>query len=301
MNAVTPDLGGVTAVLVTAYREETDRVDPGTITEIAARVAGAGVPVLTALGNTAEVQQLERSERHAVLRAVSEVKDAAALIAGVAGSVREMLHDAETAAQLGYHAVMVHEPSDPFGDAAGHVALYHQIAERSPLPVVLYLRSHRLDATHIAEAVSPSRIIAVKYARTDLHTLTAAMGSTEAGACTWVNGLAESQVPAFAGVGVTHFTSGIANARPDIALAIHAAVTSGDLRRLTQLLADYARPVEAVRADGGGRYNVSAIKQLLRWQGIEAGGVRPPHSPLSDGARAELDAVREYGLQSAVA
>src|SRR5690606_8663888 len=139
-----------------------------------------------------------------VLRAASEVKDAATLIAGVAGSVREMLHDAETAAHLGYHAVMAHEPSDPFGDAAGHVALYHQMADRSPLPVVLYLRSHRLDATHIAEAVSPSNIIAVKYARTDLHTLTAAMGSTEA--CTWVNGLAESQVPAFAGVSVPHFT-----------------------------------------------------------------------------------------------
>lgn len=295
---MTISLEGITAVLVTAYRDGTEHVDADTITEIAARTAGAGIPVLTALGNTAEVQQLDLSERHAVLRAVAAGAQDATLLAGVTGSLRSILHEAETAKQLGYHAIMVHEPSDPFGDETGLIDFYTQLAERSALPVVLYLRTTRLDATHLAEAIAPSNIVAVKYARKDLHTLTNVMGRTEPGTCTWINGLAESQVPAFAGVGVQSFTSGIANARPDIALAVHRAVLDGDLTALVRLLAEYVGPIEAVRADCGGRYNVSAIKQLLRWQGVEAGGVRPPHSELSNVAVAKLDTVRAYGRES---
>jgi 4-hydroxy-tetrahydrodipicolinate synthase len=298
---MTISLEGVTAVLVTAYREGTEHVDADVVTEIAARTAGAGVPVLTALGNTAEVQQLEVGERHAVLRAVAAGASGATLLAGATGSLRSILHEAETAKQLGYHAIMVHEPSDPFGDASGLVDFYHRLAERSVLPVVLYLRTTRLDAAHIAEATAPSNVVAVKYARKDLHTLTNVMARTAPGACTWINGLAESQVPAFAGVGVHSFTSGIANARPDVALAVHCAVLDGALTGLAQILADYVGPVEAVRAEGGGRYNVSTIKQLLRWQGVEAGGVRPPHSELSQAALEKLDTVRAYGCTAATA
>ena len=50
--------------------------------------------------------------------------------------------------------------------------------------------------------------------------------------------------------------------------------------------------MEAIRAERGGRYNVATIKQLLRWQGIEAGGVRPPHSELTQDALARLSEVR---------
>lgn len=291
-------IDGVTAVLITAYRDGTEHIDTDTITEIAARVATAGVPVLTALGNTAEIQQLDAAERRAVLRAVAEVSGSATLVAGVAGPLREMVQEAEAAQHLGYDAVMVHEPADPFGDAAGVVELYSRLAERSPLPVILYLRSHRLAATHIAEAIAPSNVIGVKYARTDLHTLTWLMERTDPGSCTWINGLAESQVPAFAGVGVQSFTSGIANARPDVALAVQAAVHAGDLGRLARLLAEYAGPVEAVRAESHGRWNVAAIKQLLRWQGIETGGVRPPHAELGDAARSRLDSVRSYRIDA---
>jgi len=292
---MTISLDGVTAVLVTAYRDGTEHVDGDTITEIAARTAGGGIPVLTALGNTAEVQQLDLNERHTVMRAVAAGAQGATLLAGVTGSMRSILHEAQTAKQLGYHAIMVHEPSDPFGDAAGLVDFYTRLAENSVLPVVLYLRTTRLDATHLAQAVAPSNVVAVKYARKDLHTLTTVMARIDAGTCTWINGLAESQAPAFAGVGVPSFTSGIANARPEIALAVHAAVLAGDLTGLTQLLTDYVEPVEAVRAEGGGRYNVAAIKQLLRWHGLETGGVRPPHSELSEAAMAKLDTVRGYG------
>jgi dihydrodipicolinate synthase/N-acetylneuraminate lyase len=287
----TGSLEGVTAVLVTAYRDGTERVDQPTVTEIANRVAAAGVPVLTALGNTAEVQQLDDAERRAVLTAAAALDAPATLVAGVCGSMRAMLRDIDVARDLGYHAAMIHEPADPFGDEGGLLRFYEQVAVNASLPLVLYLRSRRLSAPRVAELAALPAVVGVKYARDDLHALAGVLTDDSRDACTWINGLAESAAPAFGALGVTSFTSGIANARPDVALAVHRALTGGDLAGLAALTRSYVGPVEAVRAEHGGRYNVATIKQLLRWQGIEAGGVRPPHSELTQAAIARLTEV----------
>jgi 4-hydroxy-tetrahydrodipicolinate synthase len=285
-------LEGVTAVLVTAYRDGTERVDEQTVAAIATRVAAAGVPVLTALGNTAEVQQLDDAERRAVLTAAAAGGGPATLVAGVCGSMRTMLRDIDVARDLGYHAAMLHEPADPFGDASGLLAFYTQLILEASLPVVLYLRSRRLTASQVAELAALPAVVGVKYARDDLHALAGVLTDDARASCTWINGLAESAAPAFGALGVTSFTSGIANARPDVALAVHRAVTGGDLAGLAALGREYVGPVEAIRAEHGGRYNVATIKQLLRWQGIEAGGVRPPHSELTPDAMARLTRVQ---------
>ena len=285
-------LEGVTAVLITAYTRGTAQVDEDTITQIATRTAAAGVPVLTALGNTAEVQQLRTAERLAVLRAVAAADHPVTRIAGVCGGIGTVLTETEAARDLGYHAVMVHEPADPFGDGSGLVRFYRQVAEDAALPLVLYLRSTRLSAAHLSELVALPGVVGVKYARPDLHTLAALLAGPAGQQCTWINGSAESSVASFAALGVTSFTSGIANARPDIALAVHRAATDGDLTALQALVRDFVEPIEALRAEHGGRYNVSTIKQLLRWEGIETGGVRPPHSELDDAALARLAVVQ---------
>ncbi|CAM3305846.1 dihydrodipicolinate synthase family protein [Occultella aeris] len=292
-------LDGVTAVLVTAYRDGTGRIDERAVADIATRTAEAGIPVLTALGNTAEVQQLEPAERRAVLQAVARVEPPVTLIAGVCGASGTLLREIEVAQAVGYHAAMVHEPSDPFGDADGLAAFYRQVAQAAALPIVLYVRSMRLSAAHLADLTALPAVVGVKYARNDLHTLATLLGGPAGKQCTWVNGLAESAVASFGALGVTSFTSGIANARPDIALAVHRAVTDGDLALLRGLVRDFVGPVEALRAEHGGRYNVATIKQLLRWQGLEAGGVRAPHSELDELALARLAGVRHASVTPA--
>src|SRR5699024_7619241 len=164
-------LDGVTAVLVTPYSGGTDRVDEAAVTAIAAHAAAAGIPVLTALGNTAEVQQLTDEERRTVLRGVAAVDHPVTRIAGVCGGLRTALAEIETAAGLGYQAAMVHEPADPFGDGDGLTRYYQQLAASAPLPIVLYLRSTRLTAAHLAELVALPGVVGVKYARPDLHSL----------------------------------------------------------------------------------------------------------------------------------
>ena len=285
-------LDGVTAVLVTAYSGGTDRVEEERVSAIADHAASAGIPVLTALGNTAEVQQLTDEERRTVLRGVAAVQQPVTRIAGVCGGLRTVLAETETAATLGYHAVMVHEPADPFGDGDGLTRYYQQLAASAALPLVLYLRSTRLTAEHLAELVALPEVVGVKYARPDLHTLAGLLAGPAGEQCTWINGLAESAAASFGALGIRSFTSGIANAVPDVALAVHRAVTAGDLSTIQHLLAELVGPVEALRAEHSGRYNVATIKELLRWQGIEAGGVRPPHAELAEPARTRLTALR---------
>ncbi|WP_237742631.1 dihydrodipicolinate synthase family protein [Actinopolymorpha alba] len=282
-----PTMDGVVAVLLTPYVHGTSAVDEATIRLLTRRLEVAGIRTITALGNTAEVHQLTPDERVSVLRAVAAARQEATLIAGLAGSLGGTLEEASRAYDLGYDAVMLHEPAEPFGDGDGIARYFGQICERVALPVVLYVRSTRLSNEALTELVASPSVIAVKYARPDLTTLAALLDGGAAQHCTWINGSAEAKVPAFAELGITAFTSGIANVRPDVALAVHAAAAGGDQVRLRQLI-ELVAPVEALRNEVHARFNVAVLKELLRAEGIETGGVRPPHSPLTSAATESL-------------
>lgn len=284
---------GITTMIITPYTEE-GTVAAEVATELARRVDAAGIDVVAALGNTAEMQQLDAAERSIMLRAVAAGRQRAQLLAGVIGSVGDVITSAAEAADLGYDAIMVHEPADPFGDSADVARYYARIADRSPLPTVLYLRSPRLAIGDLGTLAGHPGIAAVKYARDDLLGLSTLLAGPTGSDCSWVNGLAESRVPAFAALGITGFTTGIGNVRPELCIAVRDAVIRNDPPRLHGLL-DLVRPVEVLRAAGNNRCNVSVLKELLRLDGLPAGDVRPPHAALDDDARARLnDAWRTW-------
>ncbi|QMU96465.1 dihydrodipicolinate synthase family protein [Microbacterium esteraromaticum] len=276
-------LRGVVAVLVTPY-DKSGAVDEAKSTQLAERADAGGVHVVTALGNTSELYQLTAAERRVVLRSVATGTSRARLLAGFAGAAIEIHDESQYAADLGYHAVMIHEPMDPFGDGDGLLRFYREVAERSALPIVLYLRSTRLSLEQIRELVTHPKILGGKFARADFGTLEQLVHD---GDSVWVNGAAESKIAITAAMGITGFTSGIAAARPDAALAMHAAVCRGDLNRLTQLMRLIA-PVERMRAANHARSNVDVVKEMLRIDGIEFGSVRPPHVQLSAQERLHL-------------
>lgn len=281
-------LTGVVAVLVTPYRSD-GTVDDHLTEHIAGQVDRAGVHALTSLGNTAEVHQLTESERRQHLRAVAGAREGAAIIAGAAGAASAVLQQIEFAAGLGFDAAMVHEPPDPFGDDDGFAQYFGTIAERSALPVVAYLRSGRIGGAGVAQIVEHPNVVGVKYAARDLEPLRSAMARTP-DACTWVNGAAEGRAPEFLPLGITGFTSGIANARPDLALAVHDALVTGNEPRLTELVQLLA-PIEDIRSMSGNKFNVSVLKAMFAKVGVDMGGVRPPHSALTAEASTRLDAA----------
>jgi dihydrodipicolinate synthase/N-acetylneuraminate lyase len=111
----------------------------------AARYSKTPVAGLVALSDSGEPTMLSEEEIRQTLRSVSEAAAAEkVLIAGVSrDSVVRTLELAETAAEFGYDAVLVKQPSIfGAGAATEHaralLTYFQVVADRSPLPVVLY-------------------------------------------------------------------------------------------------------------------------------------------------------------------
>jgi 4-hydroxy-2-oxoglutarate aldolase len=111
----------------------------------AARYSKTPVSGLVALSDSGEPTMLSEEEIRQALRSVSEAAAAEkVLIAGVSrDSVVRTLELAETAAEFGYDAVLVKRPSIfGAGAATEHaralLTYFQVVADRSPLPVVLY-------------------------------------------------------------------------------------------------------------------------------------------------------------------
>ncbi|MTD17185.1 dihydrodipicolinate synthase family protein [Nakamurella sp. YIM 132087] len=266
-------LQGVVCVVVAPFRDGTAAVDEERCTALVARIAAGGVHAVTALGNTAEVFQLTPVERRAHLRSVADGAGPALGLAGLAGSLAEILDGATMAADLGYRAVMLHEPLDPLTDSVGIHAFWDAVLDRIDLPAVLYTRSGRVSGSALRALADRPEVAGIKYAAADVGLLGRLADGDDG--CVWINGSAEARVPATAELGIRGFTSGLANIRPDLALAVHRAAAVGDSEVLDWLLGSVG-PFERLRNVDGGRRNVAVVKQGLRWSGFDVGDVRPP-------------------------
>jgi 4-hydroxy-tetrahydrodipicolinate synthase len=281
-------LAGVTAVPITPFLRGGKTIDSAALEALVTRLDAAGINALTILGATGEVFQLTTQERREVVRVAGDARTSAALLAGLAGPLSDMLELASWAAANDFDAVMVHEPADPGGSAAGLVALLHAIADESPLPVVPYVRTPRLNEAELREVIAHPNVVAVKYAVPDLERAAGLMKAGGLAECAhWICGLAETWVPAFAPLGMTGFTSGLANVEPALALALHAAVRDGDSAAIDEVV-ELVVPFETLRNRDGGRYNVAVVKAALAAAGRSEPDVRPPSAPLDASTQAEL-------------
>ncbi len=125
---------------------------------------------MVVLGSTGEAVALNDEETRDVLRASAEATaPEKVLIAGVGReSVHATLELAEFAASLNYDAILVRPPSyyGPQVSAAAALHYFRSIADRSPLPVVLYhipkFVPYEIPVALIAELAQHPNIIGIK-------------------------------------------------------------------------------------------------------------------------------------------
>ncbi len=258
---------------------------------------------LVVLGSNGEAPQLEEHEADLAIKTVRDAMPKhRPLLAGTGReSTAATIAATERAAKLGVDAVLVRTPSFYKGQMTtdAFVKHYTQVADRSPVPVLLYNVTIYTGVNLLPEAVAilsrHPNIVGIKETNSEMvqfgeYLARAADGFT-----------------VLAGSGATYFSSlmlgahgailAVAGVAPDLCVNIFTAVRDGridDARAMHRQLAPLSKLV-------GVTYGVPGLKAALTLLGFDGGLPRPPLQPVGQPAVDVIrEQLREMGLFDAV-
>lgn len=144
--ARTPLRPGIYSPTMTFFDPETEEVDIPTIKKHAVRLAEAGLVGLVTMGSNGEAVHLSRDEKAAITRATREALDEAGyqdvpvIVGASEQGIRLTIELCKEAAAAGGEYVLIVPPSyyRYAMDEAAIYEYYTQVADGSPLPVILY-------------------------------------------------------------------------------------------------------------------------------------------------------------------
>ncbi|MFJ7996439.1 5-dehydro-4-deoxyglucarate dehydratase [Streptomyces sp. NPDC096310] len=298
-------LDGVLFFPVTPFAPD-GALDPQALeTHVRAGVAAGAGGVFPACG-TGEFHALSPQEHTDVVRtAVKAVDGAVPVYAGTGGALPTAIALAEAARENGADGLLLLPPYLVSGDQDGLVRYVRTVAEASGLPLIVYNRANaRFSPRAAVEVAALDQVVGFKDGAGDIETLARTVVAIRESLrdsgkpFQFFNGLptAEATVPAYRAIGVPLYSSAAFCFAPEVSLAFHRAVTTGDQKRADALLSGFFHPLVALRDKVPG-YAVSLVKAGVRLRGLEVGSVR---APLTDPTREDLDALSsllERGLE----
>lgn len=296
-------LDGVLFFPVTPFTPE-DSVDIPILSEHVRRGVAAGAGGVFVACGTGEFHALEPREYADVVRAAVEATAGRVpVFAGAGGSLPLARAFARAAAEAGADGLLLMPPYLVQAPPAGLVAYVREVAAATELPVIVYQRGGaRFDVASAVEAARLPQVVGFKDGLGDLDLLnrivTAIRADEVAGAkgFRFFNGMptAEGTVQAYRGIGVDLYSSAVFCFAPEISLAFHRAVTSGDDKTAQALLAGFFHPLIELRQRVPG-YAVGLVKAAVRLGGLEVGTVRPPLTEPTREDLAELARIIDAG------
>jgi 4-hydroxy-2-oxoglutarate aldolase len=179
-------LEGIFPALTTPFYQD-GRLYYRKLEQNVARQSLTAVAGLVVLGSTGEAVMLSDEESREVLKIAREATaDDKVLIAGVGReSVAETLRLAETAATLHYDAVLVRTPNfyEPQMTMSVMTNYFQTLADRSPLPVILYsipkFTHYDIPIELVAELAGHPNIIGLKDSSGSIERISAAVAATK--------------------------------------------------------------------------------------------------------------------------
>ncbi len=283
-------LNGILAPLVTPFQESGDLDLEGFERNIRAHLAAGCIGVVVT-GSTGEAALLDDGERNALVEhARTEVPSDSTLIVGTGSeSTRSTIARSRAAAERGADAVLVVAPHY-YSDAMTPEALrdhYQQVADESPVPVLLYTipkyMHYSLSPELVAELAQHDNIIGMKDSSGDA-TLFARYLASQSGS-----------FRVLTGSGVLFCEAMIMGAHGGIlAVSLFAAARSFDVWNAHHR-GDHSA---AIRAQGAltplaqrivGQMGVAGVKAALDRVGLAGGAPRSPLRSLGAPARALLE------------
>ncbi len=294
------ELRGIFPALTTPFAG--DRFAAGRLRDNIERYERVGPAGYLALGSTGEAVLLEEDERAQVLEtARAAIPVGKPLIAGVtAESTVAAARQARAAAGLGCDAVLVGAPHY-FRDQLTHHALiahYRAIADRSPVPVLLYnvpkFTGLALAPEVVLEAGRHENVIGMKDSSGDLGYLRAIVARAGRGFHLLCG--ASALVSEALAAGAAGAILAAADVVPEVFIEIGRRASRGDAGAAAELeraIADSARAV-------AGALGIAGIKAAMDLRGLFGGAPRSPLLPLPESDRRLLSQRIDTLVQSGV-
>lgn len=253
-------------------------------------------------GSTGEYVYVEDDERRAVLRAARRAvpADRLLLVGCGAESTTTALRYLQEAAEDGADAALVVTPVYyTRGDAAAQRRHYEFLAERSPMPVLLYTvaayTAYDLPLEVILDLGKHPNIWGIKDSSGDLSRVATMRGAGLPDFAIFT-GSPNLAFPALA-MGCQGNIAAFGNIIPELFVGVYEAVGAGNLRRAADLQAIITQFGSRMK-----RFGIPGIKAVLHRRGFVGGEPRLPLAPLSPAeAEAAMGIWREAMTQAGYA
>jgi 5-dehydro-4-deoxyglucarate dehydratase len=271
-------------------------------THVERGVAAGGAAVFAACG-TGEFHALTPEEFGACVEtAVRAAEGRVPVVAGAGYGTALAVRYARIAEEAGADGLLAMPPYLVVADQDGLVRHYTDLAAATALPVVVYQRDNAVFTPETVVRLARTEGIAgLKDGVGDLDLMQRIVSAVRtAGAdegFAYFNGLPTAELTglAYRGIGVTLYSSAVFCFAPEIAVAFHRALNTGDDATAHRLLDGFYRPLVELRAKGRG-YAVSLVKAAVRMRaGLDVGEVRPPLSEPRPEHLKELGEIVERG------
>jgi 5-dehydro-4-deoxyglucarate dehydratase len=249
----------------------------------------AGAAAVFACCGTGEFHALTPEEFEACVRAAVEETDGQVpVVAGAGYGTALAVRYAHLAEAAGADGLLAMPPYLVVAGQEGLLRHYREVAAATALPVIVYQRDNAVFTPEsVVELARTDGIIGFKDGLGDLdlmQRIVSAVRTEAPGGFLYFNGLptAEQTQLAYRAIGITLYSSAVFCFVPEIALAFHQALESGDDTTVHRLLDGFYRPFVELRAQGRG-YAVALVKAGVRLRGLDVGEVRAPlHEPAED-------------------
>ncbi|MFJ4623515.1 5-dehydro-4-deoxyglucarate dehydratase [Streptomyces sp. NPDC088812] len=261
----------------------------------------AGAAAVFACCGTGEFHALSPEEFEACVRAaVAETGGRVPVVAGAGYGTALAVRYARLAHDAGADGLLAMPPYLVVAGQEGLLRHYREIAAATPLPVIVYQRDNAVFTPETVVGLARTEgVVGLKDGLGDLdlmQRIVSAVRTEVPGDFLYFNGLptAEQTQLAYDAIGVTLYSSAVFCFAPEIALAFHRALTTGDRATVHRLLDGFYRPFVELRARGRG-YAVSLVKAGVRLRGLDVGEVRPPLNEPGEDHLKQLAQVIERG------
>ncbi|WJV49544.1 5-dehydro-4-deoxyglucarate dehydratase [Streptomyces flavofungini] len=246
----------------------------------------AGAAAVFACCGTGEFHALTPEEfQLLVTAAVEETAGRVPVVAGAGYGTALAVRYARIAEAAGADGLLAMPPYLVVAAQEGLLRHYTELAAATSLDVIVYQRDNAVFTPEtVVEFARADGIIGFKDGLGDLDLMQRVVSAVRAeapGDFLYFNGLPTAELTglAYRGIGVSLYSSAVFCFAPDLALAFHKALNSGDDETAERLIDGFYRPFVELRKEGRG-YAVSLVKAGVRLAGLDVGGVRPPlHEP----------------------